>query len=270
MKKSVVIVTFILLLAPLLSAATTEIKIKTVPFGNINVNILELGSLEVIEHINLDANNYGDATFSFSSSQSYFDMTVYIKQGDSKFHYEKFTGNTAGGTLSFEAAPEGFEFFYPADQDSEINGTTVNDTEVNDTIVNETIEEVEVIEEVEEQGPGITGLATSDDVGFFAGKTLYYVIGIGVLLAIVFFGSMSMRKKISAPKEIKVRKLSELRDEKSEKTDDYRQAIEQAERKIEEAQKEIKKIKNEDKIAEAKKRIAKEQEELEKLEKGED
>lgn len=87
-------------------------------------------------------------------------------------------------------------------------------------------------------------------------------------------GSLAVkRKKGYVPREIKIIKPTETKKDNEEdrgRLDNYKKAIEDAERKIEDAQKQIKKLKNEDKIKEMRDKITKEQEELEKLEKGED
>lgn len=260
MKKSEVFGIFIvfLFLVPVISAVDTEIKIKTVPFGNININILEVGSLDSLERFNKDANNYGDASFVFSSDEPRFDITIYIKKNDKKIGYEQFKNNVAGESLYLEVVPEGFEIINaPVNKTEESNETLSNETiEPNETIVeNITISETDL--QLEQKGDSkLTGAAVFEEGGILSNKLLYYIIGLLILSMVVFMGVTKLKKRGQGPKEIKVKKLSEFKEEKKEKIGDFKDLIEDAEKKIKEAQEEIKKLKDNDKITQHEKKIA--------------
>jgi hypothetical protein len=283
MKKKVMcaifIVSVLILIAPTVIAADTEIVIKTVPFANVNINILDPNSdsFTLLKNFNQDADNYGDLSFIFSSDKPKFDLTIYVKKNDKKVGDARAENNVVGEDLYFEVVPEGFELLYRPEEEA-------NETEEsNETVVNETVVEnitEEVIEEPQEEEvtPGITGAATSGEEGsFFSNNILYFGLGLVVLIIVFFMGAVVSKKRVgSSSKEIKVRKLSDLKKDKKEQKDkkeklsDYKQAIEDAEKKIDDAQKEIKKLKNVDKISEIKKRMIEDQKELLKLRGGED
>jgi len=273
------LVAILILIAPTIFATDTEIVVKTVPFGNVNINILDPNSdsFTMLKNFNKDADNYGDVSFVFSSDKPKFDLTIYVKKNNKKVADNRSEDNVAGEDLYFEVVPEGFELLHrPAEESNEI--LVDNETVVNDTSIGEIAEPEEISEEPkEETSPGITGSATSGEQGsFFSNKIFYYVLGVLVLSAVFFMGILTARRKATKNKEIKVRKLSDFQKEKTEgkekkeKVSDYKQAIEDAEKKIEEAQKEIKKLKNVDKISEIKKRMIEDQKELMKLREGEE
>jgi len=113
--------------------------------------------------------------------------------------------------------------------------------------------------------------------GVFSKKNFSYFGGFLLLIVIIGFVIASIKYKKHNPKEIKIKKLSELQKEKKEdledkkedledkekdledkeeNIEDYNKIVEDAERKIAEAQQDIKKIKNEGKIKEMKKKIS--------------
>jgi hypothetical protein len=242
---------------PEVYAATTEIKIKTVPFANINLNVLDSGTSEysVLQNFNKDANQYGDVTFVYASDESSFDMSIYVKKNNQRLVYEKYSGFTAGETIELLVAPEGAEIFYdPAEN------ATANET-ANTTLTDS--------ENQAEAAPGITGLAASDDTGEeFSTKYIPYFIAVFLILGLGVFFFMVKKKRMSegigkSSKEVRVVKLSDIKSGKA--ADLYKRTIEDAEKKIVEAQKEINRLKNTEKIDEIKHRMIEDQKELMKL-----
>jgi len=273
-----------LLIVPSIYALSTEVKIKTVPFANANILILDPDSAETpvtLEHINKDANNYGDLSFTFSTELSRFDMSVFVKRNDQRVAYEKFRGFKTGEAVYLEIAPEGAELFYAPGDSASSNNTsnTTNTTLANNTSEvkeNESLVEVDVKDT--NQAKGITGLAATEDTGekgIFSNKILYFVLGFLVLGIIVFTGALKMRSmqemgQEKPQKQIKIKKLSEklqeIKEDRKDKIGDYQSAIQEAELKINEAQKQINKLKNANKIEELRKKIDQDKAELEKLE----
>ncbi len=295
-KRGVVAFIFILglfVILPFISAVDTEIKIKTVPFGNVNINVLDPDSetFSSLKRFNADANNYGDVFFVYENSKDEFDLSVYVKRNDKRLIYETYGTFEAGEDIYLEVAPEDSKLFYAPneteDNDTVVNNTVNNETEENGTVKTDTEPEsvpatIDTTDEIPEQTPGITGAATdnTNSKGIFSSAIVYFILGFLVLGAIVVTGALKLKQlkkedysEGGKKKEIKVKKLSEklkeMKDIKKEAKGEYGKAIEEAEEKIKQAQKELNKLKNAEKIKELKKQIEENKKELEDLE-GED
>ncbi|MCK5043510.1 hypothetical protein KAR52_00730 [Candidatus Pacearchaeota archaeon] len=247
---------------PMMSAIDTEIKIKTMPFHEVQVSVSKPMS-QVFEswgNLKNHSDRYGDVSFVFSSDKYSFDLIVFIKKDNEKvMPPQKFLENfPAGEPIYFEIAPSGFTLI--------------------ETPSTEIIEEVNVTENVTIGGEGedsqLTGSAIFGEDGLLSGGKIYYITGGLLLLIAAFFIFKIIRKKIKfpkspkQPKEIKIKKLSELEAEKKEDVRDDRKIIEDAEKKIKEAQEDIRKLRSEDKIKEAKKKIIEDEKELMRLRSG--
>ena len=200
-------------------------------------------------------------------------MTILVKDltDNSKVAYKKLESQDTGEEIYIEVVPSNFEIIETPEPEPEINETLVVENET----TNES-EQEEIQEEPAEKKSKISGKAIFGKEGTL--KTILYIIG-GIILAGIIFFSSNKFLKSKAPKDIKIKKLSELKDEKKEKTeeqkekteeqkekiDDYKEAIEDAQRKIKEAQEEINRLRNQDRIKEVEKRIEQEQKELRKL-----
>lgn len=145
---------------------------------------------------------------------------------------------------------------------------------VAEEVVNENAEEVT-------EEPGITGEVTAENEGgkkfleninwTSVGKIAGGIIIIGVLAFVIV---MFVIKRGKLPKNIIVKKQSDLLKEKKEEIADMKEESEdrigQLEKRIKEIQQEINKIKNEDKIKLAENRVKEEMERLERLKRGEE
>lgn len=289
MKKAIFCLVILFLSLSIIAAADTTIQVKTVPFKNINVVVvLCSGTIDAYEaeRFNKNADEYGDALFTFSIDDPYFDMTIFVKDlitGD-KVAYKKLERQNTGEDIYIEVVPKGFEIIETPGPEPEINETLILENETTEDTINET----EEIQEDSEKKSKVSGKAIFGENDVLK-KILYYAGGIVLLAIIVFFVRKFIKSRGS--KKIKIKKLSELKQEKEsqkkekeekkdvgekqeekqekeEKIDDYKEAIEDAQKKIKEAQDEINKLKNRDKIKEMEKRIEDEQRELKKL-KGE-
>lgn len=259
MKKSLwYVIVLACLFIPMISAIDTAITIKTIPYHEVQITAFNpsTSSFESWGSLKNYSDQYGDASFTFSSDKYNFNLIVFIKKDNEKVMApKKFLDNfEAGEPIYLEVAPSGFEFIETPNQvEEEIELIE------NETIQNETIEDSEPV----------TSFAIFGEGGLFSINTFYVVTGIILILGIAgFFLFKKMKKGIKTPKEIKIKKLSELNQEKKEDIRDNRAIIEDAERKIREAQEEIRKIKNEDKIKEAKKKLIEDQKELMRLREG--
>lgn len=272
MKKVIFCLIVLSLCFQIVSATDTTIQVKTVPLKNVNIAILQSGTIDVYEgkRYNQDADEYGDATFTFSLDDPYFDLTIFVKDltDNSKVAYKKLESQDTGEEIYVEVVPNGFEIIETPELEPEIaiiENETINETEPE-----------EIQEESPEEKPSISGKAIFGKDGTL--KTILYILGGIILIGIIFFSSNKFLKT-KVPKDIKVKKLSELKEEKKEKTeeqkekteeqkekiDDYKEAIEDAQRKIKEAQEEINRLRNQDRIKEVEKRIEQEQKELKRL-----
>ena len=247
-----------LFVMPMISAIDTEIKIKTLPFHEVQVAVAKPMSIAFESWGNFKdySNQYGDVSFVFSSDKYNFDLLVFIKKDNEKIMPpQKFLENfPAGEPIYLEIAPGGFTFI--------------------ETPSDEIPDEVNVSENMTAEGEDgeedsqLTGSAIFGEDGFLSGGKIYYIIGGLLFLVAAFFIFKIIRKKIKFPKnpkEIKIKKLSDLENEKKEKVSGDRTIIEDAEKKIREAQEDIKKLRGEDKIKEAKKKIIEDERELMRL-----
>lgn len=246
---------------PMISAIDTNIKIKTMPYHEVQITAFNpsSSSFESWGSLKNYSDQYGDATFTFSSDKYNFNLIVFIKKDNEKVMApKKFLENfEAGEPIYLEVATSGFEFI-ETPTEIEINETELDE---NETIQNETI--------VGEGSEPVTGFAIFGEGSIFSNKMFYIITGIILLIAIGgFFIFKNMKKTKKTPKEIKIKKLSELKEEKKESIKDNKSIIEDAERKIREAQEDIRKIKNEDKIKDAKKKLIEDQKELMRLREG--
>ncbi len=274
MKKSCVVFLFVLLLAmPLMMAVSTEVKIKTAPFSEVQMVVYDAG-IEVftlLERYIGNSDKYGDISHDFDIADDIFHLKVFVKRdGETLVSGEKFLDNPSGGFVYLEAAPKNFELIPTPGFE---NGTAIvnetNAAEVNKTEVNET-EDDKVSKTI--------GFSVFGEQGILSKKHFYYVGGFLFLIIIIGFVAASIKHKMnSSPRNIKVKKLSEMQEERKENLEDkgedikdYKQVIEDAERKIAEAQADIKKIKNNEKIKEMKKKIEDDESELNRLKEGRD
>ncbi len=262
----------LLLIVNFVSAVDTIVQVETYPNQNIILDFLKASPLSKLETIKVTSDATGKAQVKFSTTQNFFDINAFVKEGSEILVHYRFNEVTTGENVLLKLFKDNQEIV----KGIEIaTNTTSNDTLTNTTnlVANNTTENNSASEEdTTPSNTGITGLAAdtpATDDSSFLGKNIYYILGAIVLIIIIFL-VFKMRKKNSwtGPADVKVRKLSDPHGEK-EKVSNYTKAIEDAERKINEAQSEIRKIKNQDRISEMRKRIDKEQQELRKLEKGE-
>ncbi|MBU0894377.1 MAG: hypothetical protein KKF48_04825 [Nanoarchaeota archaeon] len=260
-----------ILLFQVVSAYTTEIKIKTMPYHEVQITTYKIGfspsegKIEVFKNI---SNQYGDCYFTLLSNEPEFNLILFIKKDGEKVTWtlnpEMFLKNAAGEEIYIERAPSYFEFIE----------TPNNEINITEEPENETIEDEILIEDENSQNSAaITGFVIGN---VFSSKIFYFIVGIFALLIIVFITSKITKYKLEKePKEIKVRKLSEVKAKKQDKIDDLEKTIKESEDKIREVKEEIKKIKEtgenkekskkQEKIDAVKKRIENYEKELIKL-----
>jgi len=260
MEKSVkvVLVLMILILSTSFVYAGTKVTIKTLQYHQVEVIVADgtIQDYSKIGDFKGDADQYGDFTFNVDTSKNLINLYVHVKRYSEEISSEKFVGEKTGSPIYLEVAPDGYELL----ETPKISQTNVTVTNATLLIGNETSNETDL----ELVNSKVTGSAIAD---FFKSKTFYYTLGGIILLVIVFFVIRFLRKmKLGNPnREIKVRKLSEVQ---QERTEDYRGVIKDAERKIEEAQNDLKRVRNEEQIKAMRRKIAEDENELIKLRRG--
>lgn len=260
MKKIFFCLILLILSFQLISATETIIKVKTVPFKNINVIVLS-SSLEIYDSFNKDADQYGDASFLFSSDKSRFDVTIFVKDInlDKKIAYKKLENQIAGEEIYVEVVPEDFTIIETPGE--ELEQEIVENVSLNDSLIS--------LQEESEQKSRISGHAIFGENTKLKNIILYSFGGILVIL-IAFFIFKKIKKRDKGEKGIKVKKLSELRSEEKilgneGSPQNYYQILNNTQKKLEETQKELDKVKNQEKIKEIERRIQRDQQELRKL-----
>ena len=266
------------LLIQLISATDTPIKIKTMPFHEVQLTIFDpevTSSLSIFERFIGFSDMYGDAVFLFSSDEPSFGAAVFIKKDNVKIISKEFSGPyTSGEPLYLELAPSNFELIEtPTDKtiNQSENQTLVNETAINtNNSINNSINnsaEIVALENTSVAGEGnnqtIIGLAISGSEGIFSPPKVYFLMGIAGIIILYFLINFFKIRGLKEPKEIKVTRLSELQERRkynSQKTD--RERIEEAEKKIIDAQEEIKMIKHAERINDVKKRLIHDEKEL--------
>ena len=259
MKKLIFLAVAVCLLMPVVTATHLEIKIKTMPEHEVQTIVLESESItsEVLARFKDTSDKYGDVFFTYSKGVDFGAIMIYVKKDNEIKCQQKFTGEEIeANPVYLELAPNWFDFIAtPVNE-------TLNKTLDNSTIINNTTNEVPELENKATE----TGSAVFGETGFLSKKTLYFTLGVVVLL--IGFLSVGLIRKKLRPRGIKITKLSEVEAEKKEKVKDKQGLIEEAEQKIKEAQEDIRKIRNEDKIKQAKNKIIEDEKELMRLREG--
>jgi FtsZ-interacting cell division protein ZipA len=113
----------------------------------------------------------------------------------------------------------------------------------------------------------LTNFVIFGEEGFISQTTIYIIIGIIILIALILIAFKFGKRKSQdgyynhKEKDIRITKLSELNSRKKDDSEKTNKEIFEAEKKLHEAEKEINKIRNRDKIDSLK-------QEIRRLEKG--
>lgn len=233
-------------------AQDTEIKIKTPEFTEVHLTVLDPDadySAYAIYKQTSDA--YGDATFTFSGDALVFDLMVVLKKSDKTISSEKYRENyVAGEPVYLEIIPSGYEIRETPTVTGAVietnltNSTDLNITEqTNESLINESNNDTE-------EKSGFLGSflnfekkaeSEKTEKKSFSFKWLYYIVGVALLLAVVFF----IFKYASKRGPIKVTKLSEINKSKFSvsEANDMEELISDAEKRIKSAQRDLENLK---------------------------
>ena len=217
-KRLIFLAVVICLLVPVVVATDLEIKIKTMPDHEVQAVLLKTESItsEVLARFKNTSDKYGDVSFTYTGNSNFGAIKIFIKKDNQKVIDKKFTGEEVeANPVSLELAPSWFVFL-----ETPVNETLNETLDDNSTIIdNETNDEVlpALIEnQGTETGSSLTGSTFFGEGGFLSKKTLYFTLGVVVLL-IGFLSVGLIRKKMGAPREIKIKKLSEFEAERKDK-----------------------------------------------------
>ena len=259
----VVIMTF-----PTVSATQTIINVKTAPFYDVIITLLEpVDTYASIKSFpNLYSGAFGTVSANYTGDQQEFHISIIVKKNNVVVIKDKFENHDAGGIIDLELYPEGYG---PKDEEEtgEDSNSTSNGIDVEVTVENEAEESIN--KEIEsEKGESVTGLAIEGDKKLNIPNYIYYIIVGIILLGII--GFFIARRISGGPPHIQFsKKTSETKGlvpyRVAESTE---RRLRLAEEKLKEAQAEINKIKNTEKIEAAQEKLREDKEELEKLRRG--
>jgi len=91
----------LLLIFPIVSAAQTTIKVKTLPTHKVSVFVYSSGGLTLVESSHLESDIYGNVEVLYDLSQSKIDVLVKVtNQDNEKIYLHKFESYDTGGVIS--------------------------------------------------------------------------------------------------------------------------------------------------------------------------
>jgi len=248
-------------------AEVTPIQIKTIPYHEVQISPYraDTASFSIIEQFIGTSNQYGDVYWDFDTNEDEFNLVVFVKtlaheRITSKKYKEEYE---VGEDIYIELASKNFEFIY-APEDLVTGEGNMGGVNASEDVVEEPLEEVGEEElEAEESSTTITGGAVGAVKGLLNMKTLFWVLGGVVALIILFIvvWLISRKRKGGGNREIKVKKLSEL---KAERQDEAKESDElrAAEVELKKAQARIAALKNKDKIDDLQKELEQKQKEI--------
>jgi len=246
-------------------SASTLITIDTLPDYDIYIQVLGEGkSFPALDTI------YGpsDLTGYFSDTTDVtgvFDLAVWIKKNNRQIIYEKYESQVAGTAIDLELYPEGYIAPTPTTENTATPDEGLNETE-NETVIPEVEAIPDEVPETEKTS-WLSGHAILGEEGIIKTQYLYYAGGGLMVLVLIGFLAMFLKGRASMPKEIKIKKLSELHQE-SEDNNQKTKEVEEAEAALKKAQMRLNELKNSDKVAELKKKIIEDQQALMRLREG--
>ena len=236
MKKVVCLGLLVLMVMPLV-LASVDLSIKTAPNHRISVILRAVGELSTLDSFHKDTLD-GNVAISSFITKSEVDIHVILKSLDVKGNFIKmaegrFDGVPTGEVININLMPGDVPEIVDSFEEEVVKEEAV-EGEVEESPEEEIGEEEAVNEEAE-----ITGDAVGE-IGSFNSKTIYYIVGVVLLLLIGFYLVKSKKKMDKKGSGFKVVNLGDS-DNKSDK-DDYKDRFSDAEKKLEEAQEALSKL----------------------------
>lgn len=252
-KKYLVFLTFILLIASV-SAITTTVNLKTMPHKTVIITPISTsgGFTALSTPISGFSGEYGDIKFEFEIDESYFDLNIIVKDGDTTLHREKLRESfVAGLEINTRSAPETFVYLEKP-----------NETEI---VKEEIIETIENITNETEQNLTLTishpnsfkniisnGYEVIKEKKLLVFPLYYFLLGLTALI-LIFLTVRKNHSKLRLPRSKNKIKLPE-------NENDY----DKAKRELKEAQQKVKDLKQK-RLEEVERRLEQDKKELKKL-----
>ncbi len=266
-----------MLLLPLVVATETEIKVKTVPFSEVHLSVINPASEKFYAYrvYRNETNAYGDALFTHESSHSEFDINIIVKRLGDKIYNERLnTTYSAGQDIYIEIPIEGYTLFETPNETSETNSS--NNSIENSTSTNSTNSTVSTnatnSTNQTNSSTSITGNAVSENSSDNknSSNTLYYIAGVIILLIIIYF--WFKRYDYEKTPKIKIKKMDKSEVQQKSDTPEKKDSsvgnlIQDAEERIKKAQSEINTLKKQQRMKEIRERMERDKEELNNLSK---
>lgn len=261
-KKILFLVFALIICAHSVHAESTEIKVKTVPYYEVQVTAFEADSeaFETLERFKGEADKYGEITFDFDSEEDFFRLITFIKWNGETVLSEKLEDEfEAGEPVYLEMLPPGFEPVEKPAPKNETNQTVTEEIAVEENLAEEVLEENSESTTENAENAEITGLSVAESQSSGNWKMILFYAStaiVAVALLITVFRKRDHKAKLHGL------------DYKPEKNIESAQMITEIESKISDAQKEVGFLKNQQKLKEAEDRLKKDQQDLENLRKG--
>lgn len=268
----------------------TTVVVNTAPNYSLMARFFYPGeTLDYLEGIYTTSDANGVAILTFDLAEDQYEMALWLKDPDTGNYdlrykrYDEIFNSGQDFTINFY--PEWYHIDDYADIDIvQPNVTTEtatqNTSEIYNQTVNETIPADTNMQQNNESSKRerVTALSISDGQISVTPKFFYYVGGIIILTAIVFFSfryRRYLKNNPKQPKEIRTVKLSELQQQQREiqrensgsLIKEQEEKIQQARNMIREAEEELKRARNpsEDRIEAAKRKLIEDEKELMRL-----
>lgn len=236
-----------LFMVSVVSAADTEIVVKTLPDHTVDIYALRVGeAYSLIESFHKVSDSNGSASIVLSTSEPEFNLKIDVRKDNTKIVSERFNETyTSGESVNVELYPEWYleqlaieQSGNFADDDLSIENDS-SESNKNETPINDS-SSLNKTEEKSQDSNAITGFFTSLREKI-PKNTLYYSIAFVLLIGVFYAGFSFLRKRRdhrepAEPKGVKVTKLSELTAKKD--------LLDDAEKKIGELQEQIRKIRD--------------------------
>lgn len=262
----------------MVSAVSTDIKVKTLSNHKVSIFVYPEEKVSSINSFHIMSDGTGIVQTVHSSEHSKIDILIKVtKDGKNVLDPFKFEGYSAGTPIFIR-----YDFDEKNGEYSETEKDNETEANVTESPVEEIVEEEIVVENTSEKkeaaglNPPATGGVVSDSSGGFfswmiyGGIALLLIVGVIVLFIWKSSGFESIRgipspPKNPAPKSVVPSILTPIATNQISSSSD----ITKLENKLEEAQREIRMLKNKEKIKEAEDRVRQDSLELERLRKGE-
>lgn len=273
MKTKFAVILAFFLLFPLVSAATTQITVKTLPAHDVFISVTKPSSENyesiVIKKLRADAKGMVEYTFTDDANLN-FGLRVVVKWFDERKFDKAFGPFTAGAPVYVEVLPEGYVDYSELEENNTNTETSTNESSANATATAQEAQENESAETI----PATNNTALTGNVISNATSnknllnTAYYVGGAILLIAIISFvvATVTARKrKRNVHYGMQPVKFKRPRETYGSLPTD--EELGKIEKEIESVEKEITQYKTRSRLSEAEKRLNEKRQLLEQLKK---